>query len=89
MIHLEPSAVRRYHQSVNFDLAAITQPRKYMNLPNKEGNDADDGAVRVGFDPVSMFLSDLRVSIYSFYVDRQMLNLCVKASVQRNFTVLL
>ncbi|KLO15197.1 Nrap protein [Schizopora paradoxa] len=64
LIHLDPSAVRRYHQNVNFDLATITQPRKFMNLPNKGGSDEDDGAVRVGFDPVALFVSDLR-RVYS------------------------
>lgn len=38
-----------------------------MNLPNKGENDVDDGTMRVGFDPVAMFLSDLRVSSHLFF----------------------
>jgi len=73
LIHLDPSAVRRYHQSISFDIAAITQPRKFMNLPNKAGDESNDDAVRVGFDPVAMLLYDLRrvyTGTLQFFCDR-------------------
>ena len=61
LIHIEPSAISRHHQSISVNSTLLNPfaSRKYANIPN--GASEERNTAWPGFDPVAMFYNDLKV----------------------------
>ena len=59
LIELDPLAVSRYWQSLSAP-SSMWNPAQYANL----AHDANDGLVRVAFNPAEMFFRDLQVRVW-------------------------
>ena len=59
LINLDPTVICRHHQRVVVDEQVARGVQKYVNIPNQSG----DSKVLPDFDPVGMFVQDLRVSV--------------------------